>query len=117
MKKQNKNNSNYLDYIPCKNPSFRWDEDKQGLVTIYVENKGIMNRMMQKLLKKPKISQVHLETYGSFIWKQIDGTRTVLDIAHLADETFGEEIHPLYERLCAYVAQLVNKGFVTVNEK
>nr|MBP3598426.1 PqqD family protein [Eubacterium sp.] len=112
MKKQTKNN--YLEYVPVHNPDFPWSEDSDELVTVHVKNKGVMNRLAQKFLKKPKISQVHLDKYGSFIWKQIDGSRTVLEIAELADRQFGEELQPLYERLCTYVAQLEQVQFITI---
>lgn len=117
MKKTKKQqNNNYLDYIPIHKTNLRWDETPDELVTIYIENTGIMNRIAQKLLKKPKISQVHLEPYGSFIWRQIDGQRTVQEIAELANSNFGEKIHPLYERLCTYIAYLEQIGFVTIQK-
>ena len=33
--------------------------------------------MAQKLLKKPKISYIHLDERGSFIWLKIDGEKMV----------------------------------------
>lgn len=117
MKKTKKqSNNNYLDYIPIRQANLQWDEASDEIVTIYIENTGIMNRIAQKLLNKPKISQVHLEPYGSFIWSQIDGQRTVQEIAELADFHFGEEIHPLYERLCTYIAYLEQIGFITIQK-
>lgn len=110
MSKQKK--GNYLNYIPTKVDTFSWDKDDSGIVTIYIENKKIFQRITQKLLGKPKVSQIHLERYGSFIWQQIDGSRSVMDIAELADKEFGEEIHPLYERIASYFDILERSGFV-----
>lgn len=110
MRKQKKDN--YLNYIPTRVDTFSWDTDDSGAVTIYIENKKIFQRITQKLLGKPKVSQIHLEQYGSFIWQQIDGTRSVMDIAELADNEFGEEIHPLYERIASYFSMLERSGFV-----
>ena len=107
-----KNKENYLTFIPMRIDTFSWEADDTELVTIYVKNNGVLQRITQKLLGKPKVSQIHLEKYGSFIWQQIDGSRSVLDIAELADRQFGEDIHPLYERICSYFKTLENSGFI-----
>lgn len=112
--KKNKTD-NYLDFVPQRN-EIRWDTDDSGLVTLYIENRKLMQRITQKLLKKPKVSQVHLESYGSFIWQQIDGKRTIWDIASLADEKFGEELHPLYERIISYFNILKQNGFISLKK-
>lgn len=109
------NKGNYLNFIPMRIDTFSWDMDEAEIVTIYIENNGILQRITQKLLGKPKVSQIHLEKYGSFIWQQIDGCRSVMDIAELADRQFGEDIHPLYERICSYFKTLENSGFIKMN--
>ncbi|MDO4475709.1 MAG: PqqD family protein [Lachnospiraceae bacterium] len=83
-----------------------WHMDKTGQVTILVENTGYMNRILQKLKKKPRISQLHLEENGSFIWPLIDGERSVHEIGQLVSEQFGEKAEPLYPRLVQYLQQL-----------
>ena len=78
MKKNNKVKENYLEKIPLKNPEINWTTDDNGIVTLEVENKGIANTIAQKLLKKPKISYIHLDENGSFIWPLIDGEVSLL---------------------------------------
>ena len=46
MKK--KNDNNYLDYIPVKNPEIEYEEDENGKVTVYIEWKGFYHRIAQK---------------------------------------------------------------------
>ena len=111
MKKQ----ENYLDKIPQKG-DFEWSKDDEGIVTLEIENKGILNKICQKLFKKPKISYVHLDKMGSFIWPIIDGEKSILDISEDVDKEFGEEANPLYERLCKYFEILASYGFVTFKE-
>lgn len=103
---------NYLDLIPLRIEKFKWQQDEKGNVTIFVENTGLFNRLAQKLLKKPKVSQVHLEELGSFIWILIDGKLTVYDIAGLVKKEFGQKAEPLYERLVPYMRSLENCGFI-----
>lgn len=59
MKRQ-RQEENYLERIPLRPTDLKWSADETGLVTLEVENKGWMNRIAQKLLKKPKISYIHL---------------------------------------------------------
>ena len=65
---KSKTSPNLLEYIPVKSPLFKFEEGEDGLVTIFVENKGVFNFIAQKLLGKPRVSQVHLEKFGSYIW-------------------------------------------------
>ena len=107
-----KQKKNYLDFVPKKNPAFCWEMDDDGMVVILMENKGIYNRIAQKLLKKPRVSRITLEKFGSFIWRQIDGTRSVYEISGLVSEEFGEEAEPLIERLVKYLRILQNNRFI-----
>ena len=101
--------------IPVRNPAINWTTDDKGIVTLEVENKGVANRIAQKLLKKPKISYIHLDENGSFIWPLIDGKKTVMEIAPFVDEHFGEASHPLYERLVRFFQILESYGFIRLD--
>ena len=109
--KNKKQQPNYLEMIPVRNPEIHWTTDEKGIVTLEIENKGIANRIAQKLLKKPKITYIHLDENGSFVWPLIDGEKTVLDIAQLVDAHFGEAAKPLYERLVKFFQILESYHF------
>ena len=64
-----------------------------------MENKGLANRIAQICFGRPKVSHITLEELGSFIWQQIDGEKSILQIGELVQEAFGEKAEPLYERL------------------
>ena len=113
--KNKKEKPNFLDMIPVRNPEITWTTDENGIVTLEIENKGLANRIAQKLLKKPKITYIHLDANGSFIWPLIDGKRSVKDIAQLVEAHFGEAAHPLYERLVKFFQILESYGFAKVN--
>ncbi len=112
MKK--KQSENYLEKIPCINSKIKWSQDDGGLVTLEIENRGAANRFAQLVFKKPKISFIHLEEFGSFIWLQIDGQRDIFAIGRLLKERFGEKAEPLYERLAGYIKTLESNGFITI---
>ena len=116
MRKKNVINENYLEKKPLINPNINWNTDENGIVTLEIENKGVANRIAQFLIKKPKISYIHLDEMGSFIWPLIDGERTVTDISVFVSEHFGEKANPLYERLTKFFSILESYNFVKINK-
>lgn len=115
MKNKETISKNYLENIPHK-LCISYDVDKDGIVTLEVENKGFANKIAQKLLKKPKISYIHLDEFGSFVWNKIDGQKTIQDIGEDVRENFGDNANPLYERLAKYFQILSSYGFVDFNK-
>ena len=110
--KKNIKNENYLERKPiCKN-GLNWSKDESGNVTLEMENKGVANRIMQKLIKKPKTSYIHLDEMGSFIWPLMDGEKDILEIGKFVEEHFGEKANPRYERLSQYFKTLEKYNFI-----
>ena len=112
MKKDKVNNENYLERKPVCKEGLNWSKDENGNVTLEMENKGVANRIMQKLIKKPKISYIHLDEMGSFIWPLMDGEKDILEIGKFVEEHFGEKANPLYERLSQYFKTLEKYNFI-----
>lgn len=111
MKKQTIN-ENYLDKIPVISEKLSCKVNDDGIVTLAQENTGIMNKIAQKLFKKPKISYIHLDELGSFIWQLIDGETSIFKMGEPVKERFGEKAEPLYPRLAKYISILESYGFV-----
>ena len=108
-----KKDHNYLEKVPVRNPEFSWKEDGQGIVTVDMVHKGIFDKLAQKLWVTPKVSHVKLDRFGSFVWKQMDGNRNIIDIGVLVREEFADQSDPLYERLAEFVKMLRDNRFVT----
>ncbi len=107
-----KKKDNFLDYIPKHNSLIPFEENKDGNVEILRKNRGLFNRIAQIFFRKPKISRIELDTFGSFIWKQIDGKKDVYQIGRLVKDKFGEEAEPLYERLAKFLHILRSNDFI-----
>ena len=110
--KKNVKDENYLEKKPICKSGLNWSKDENGNVTLEMENKGVANRIMQKLIKKPKISYIHLDEMGSFIWQHIDGESDIIKIGESVKEHFGEKAEPLYERLAKYIQTLEAYKFI-----
>lgn len=107
-----KNKKNFMDFIPVCNPINTWDADKKGIVTVHVVNKGFYNWLAQKLFKKPRVSHIALDEYGSFVWQQMDGKRNVFEISKMVEEKFGDEAEPIVQRLVKYIQILYQNKFI-----
>lgn len=101
-----------LEKIPIIREKLSFRQDKKGLITIDIENKGFFAKIAQSFFHKPKISHIHLDEMGSFIWRSIDGERTVGQIADILEGKFGERTKPLYERTEKYFCSLNEYGFI-----
>ena len=109
-----KKSENYLDYVPVINPQNTWSAEEDGLVTIHMVNRGFYNALAQKFFHTPRISHIALDTYGSFLWKEIDGEKTVGQLAVLLKGRFGQDAEPLYNRLVKYMQILRNNRFILI---
>lgn len=116
MKKKNVISQNYLEKKPIRTEGIEWSKDEKGLVTLEIVNKGVFNFIAQKLIKKPRISYVHLDEMGSFVWALLDGEKDIYEIGKLVEAEFGEKANPLYERLATYFRILESYKFVGWND-
>jgi len=110
-----KKSPNYLEFVPVINEKIK-SEIVDGQVTVFQENTGLFNYIAQKLFNKPRISQIHLDEMGNFIWPLLDGRRSIMDIADLVNEEFGEKASPLYDRLVQYIKTLEAYGFIQIKK-
>ena len=118
MKRRNKQaqvSANYLEKIPLRKEGLPWSQDEQGRVTLDVENKGLANRLAQLILRKPKVSHIHLDALGSFVWQLIDGETTILAMGEQVEARFGDKAKPTYERLAKYFQILDSYRFIEWN--
>ena len=101
---------NVLEVI--RKAGIEWSMDDNKMVTLHIENKGVFNTLAQKILKQPKVSYVHLDEIGSFIWPLIDGKKNIAELGKDVEKHFGDKANPLYERLAKYFQILDSYHFV-----
>lgn len=111
MAKNKKNDENYLERIPVINKK-KWDVGEDGIVEITVENKGFYNTIAQKIFHKPRYSFIKLDAYGSCVWKEIDGQKSVYEIGQILSENHKDAQNQLYERLATFFGILDRNGYI-----
>lgn len=117
MEEKVKKQENYLDFIPRVNVLFEWEKNEEGKIEIKVYNKGLFHKIAQIFFKKPKYSFIELDEFGTFVFEQIDGKRTIYEIGEKVKEQFEAKVEPLYERLSLFIKILHKNHFVVYVNK
>lgn len=108
---------NYMDFIPMKNPDLVWREKKDGMVEVDMVHRGFFPKIAQIFFRRPRVSHIALDKYGTFIWQQMDGKNTVYDISLRVKERFGDEAEPLIQRLVTYFRILQENRFMVYKNR
>lgn len=81
-----------------------YEVDENGIVTILEKQDHEIQKFFRKLrFRIPEYKKMTMDSYGSYVFLQIDGNKTVKDIGEKLDEKYGDEVHPLYERLLLFL--------------
>ncbi len=108
-----KKKENFLDYIPLRNPAFAWTQEA-GMVTVDMIHTGVYAAVAQKVFRRPRVSHVKLDEYGSFLWLRMDGQRDVGVLGRELEARFGDKAQPLYPRLVQYMKTLLSNKFIVL---
>ena len=103
---------NFLEWIPLISERNSWELRKDGLVTVHMVHRGFFAWIAHHFFHRPQVSHIALDTMGSFIFRNLDGRRTVGAIAELVHRKFGTDAEPLYSRLITYLQILRNNGLI-----
>ena len=111
--KKKKSSVNYLDLVPKRAEHLQCHTDEEtGLMVLDVENTGLFNTIAQKVFRKPRITHVHLDETGSFLWPLIDGEKTVAQLAECMKQQCGEKAEPLLPRIVRYFQIVESYHFI-----
>lgn len=99
-----KNNEEVLNLVFKKSENVEYEVSSYGIVTILEKQDHKVQNFFRKLkFKIPMYKKMELDEYGSFIFLQIDGKKNVEELGIKLEEKYGEESHPLYERLLLFL--------------
>lgn len=101
-----KTNREILSLIYAVSPTLEY-ESNDGIVTILERQDHKIQQLFRRLkVRIPQYKKIELDPYASFVFLHIDGKNTVERIGGLLDERYGEDAHPLYERLLLFMNYL-----------
>ena len=97
-------NNEVLQIVFRVKPNVKYDIGNDGIVTVYEKQDHWIQNLFRKLkIKIPTYKKISLDEYGSYIFLNIDGNKTVKELGKCLEYEFGKETHPLYERLLLFL--------------
>lgn len=104
---------NNLALIPVKSSNRVWESWNNGLIEIILPRNGLMDRLVRLIKDTPEVMRIQLDELGSYVWQNIDGSRTIEEIGWLLNSEFGEKVEPVYIRLSMFLKILRNNGLIS----
>ena len=77
-----------------------------------MENRGFFNAVAQKFFKRPRVSHISLDKYGTALWLALDGKATVNDVLSKMKNAFPEEGDKMLNRVVQFLATLEMHKFI-----
>ncbi len=106
----------FLGYVPEQ--ILAWEiSDETGCVTLRkpkFKNKYLVKYLLP-YLKRPEF-KINLDEIGSFVWKNIDGVRSIEQIADRMASKFGDEVKPVNDRLGQFIQSLYQNKFIILKQ-
>lgn len=87
-------------------------DEVEGQLTLHIPHHGFWARFVQKFFGKPEVTYIHMDEYGSAVWRMCDGQKNLITIGEELKKQFGEEVEPLYPRLVTYVRSLAERRLI-----
>ena len=109
-----KNNEDILNLVFKKNENIEYEINDRGIVIIKEKQNHKIQQFFRKLkFKIPLYKNIELDEYGSFIFKNIDGVKTVKELGEILELKYGEDCYPLYERLLLFLNHIeINCNYI-----
>ena len=86
---------------------FPYEVGKDGIVTVLEKQDHKIQCFFRKLrFRIPEYKKTDLDAFGSYVFLQIDGNRTVREIGENLETRYGDQVQPLYERLSLFLNYL-----------
>ncbi|CEH33594.1 PqqD family protein [Romboutsia lituseburensis] len=107
-------NDDVLNLIFKVSNEIKFEVNENQIVTVLEKQDHFIQRFFRKLkFKIPMYKRTELDKYGSFVFLQIDGEKTVEEIGSKLELKYGEESHPLYERLLLFLNHIeINCNYI-----
>ena len=98
-----------------QNPEIEYETNDKGQVTVMIEWRGFYHRIAQRFFKRPKVSAIKLDDYGSFLWQSINDQKTVHQLSLDLQSQFPKMEKPL-ARLIRFLEILKDHHLIELKE-
>jgi hypothetical protein len=114
-RKKKSNYPNLMELIPHRTYSHETAENGRISVLIPRFHNKILAKIFNSMVRDPFV-RVKLDEFGSGVWLEIDGQKTVQTISGNMLQKHGEKIQPVLERVSKFLNQLYIYKLINFNE-
>jgi hypothetical protein len=101
---------NFVLYIPeIKHQDFRVTTSGRVILEL---NINPVKMLMGKLVNRTPLSTLELDELSSSAWLNMDGTRSILEIARIQSKTTGDDIDEAARRIVQFMRYIANRGWI-----
>lgn len=98
------NNEDVLNITYKISDNIQYEVSIDNIVTILEKQDHKFQRFFRKLkFRIPEYRKMSLDEYGSCVFLQVDGKKTIKDIGENLEVKYGDKVQPLYERLLLFL--------------
>lgn len=109
---------NLLDVVFKISDNLEYRIDKTGYVVVVEKQRHKLQEFCRKLkMRIPEERTITMDEFGSFVFQQIDGRKTVRQIGEILEAQYGDRVKPLYERLSLFMEMLEQRSHYIVRVK
>lgn len=101
-----------MDTVFLPAPGLHWEQRKDGMIVLDMVNKGLFHKIAQKFFRKPKVSHIALDKYGTKLWLALDGQRTVYHVVTAMEQAFPDETDRMLDRVVSFLRTLQIHHFI-----
>ncbi|HCQ91174.1 MULTISPECIES: PqqD family protein [unclassified Clostridium] len=92
-----------------------WKEEN-GKVILCLKINDPVKKFLAWMVRRTPMTNLELDDRCSMVWKHMDGSRTVYDIAKLMAEKYKEDVNGELYRLVTYLKYLSKRGWIKFKE-
>ncbi|MBU1565539.1 MAG: PqqD family protein [Proteobacteria bacterium] len=71
-----------------------------------------VKRLLGRLVNREPAATLELDELSSSVWLNMDGTRSILDIARMQSKKTGDDIDEAVRRIVQFMRYIVNRGWI-----
>ena len=71
-----------------------------------------IKKLMGRLVNREPVSDIKLDELSSSAWLNMDGMRSILDIARIQSKKTGDDIDEAVRRIVQFMRYLANRGWI-----
>jgi hypothetical protein len=103
----------FLSYTP-KRLELGWSTNEEGLVEIIMPKfNSKIGKSFCKVIKKENSFTANMDKYGSIVWKNCDGNKSVKEILKIMEKEFPNEEN-LDQRLILFLRQMNSLRYINL---